>query len=62
VALDAEQSKIAAAAKARAERCRLEREWDAVNNEGGDGYNPYRDADLSGTAFDRRERHNPEGA
>ena len=41
-----------------------EREWDEVNNEGGDGYNPYRlsDADATGTAFDRTERHDPPGS
>ena len=49
--------------KARAERARKAREWDDLNNDGGDGYNPYRnDDDVTGTAFDRRERHYPGGA
>jgi hypothetical protein len=49
--------------QAEIERRRKEREWDALYNEGGDGYNPYRrDDGVDGTAFDRRERHYPEGA
>lgn len=55
-------AKVAQANAEHAERARKEREWDDIHNEGGDGYNPYRRDDLTGTAFDPRERHYPEGA
>lgn len=50
------------AGKTEAERARKEREWDALYNEGGDGYNPYRREQPAGGPFDPRERHYPDGA
>lgn len=51
------------AGRAETERRRKERAYDNLHNEGADGYNPYRaDNDLTGTAFDGRERHYPDGA
>jgi len=56
---------VSEANKAHADQQRKEREWDALHNEGHcEGYNPYRDtaeAELEGIAFDRRDRHYPEG-
>jgi hypothetical protein len=37
------QEEKAAQAAAAAERAKKAREWDRINNEGGEGYNPYRD-------------------
>jgi len=51
----------AACLNSDAERARKEREWDDLNNEGGDGYNPHRKERIGGP-WARRERHYPEGA
>ena len=62
-ALDALEALSNANLAARKARAAKERAFDNLYNEGGEGYNPHRASDdLSGTAFDRRERHYPKGA